>query len=200
MTHAPLIHPLPHTIDLLALQQHDPARFPLLMESTASGTAQGRWSLLLAAQGDCMRLDADGQVRDQHDVVQLGSFLQVLDRAWQAARLPHDGSHSLPFRGGWALMLDYEVASQIETVLPARARDDGRPTALALRAASVIEAGWRALRLRSEPPITRFAVAAFAYSKTFNPQRMLADLGPPQVSLEDGIERFITEQRAQWSA
>jgi len=29
MTHAPLIHPLPHPIDLLALQQHDPARFPL---------------------------------------------------------------------------------------------------------------------------------------------------------------------------
>jgi anthranilate synthase component 1 len=70
MTHAPLIHPLPHPIDLLALQQHDPARFPLLMESTASGTAQGRWSLLLAAQGDGLRLDADGQVRDQHDAVQ----------------------------------------------------------------------------------------------------------------------------------
>ncbi|MDH1663166.1 aminodeoxychorismate synthase, component I, partial [Stenotrophomonas sp. GD03777] len=111
MTHAPLIQPLPHPIDLLALQHHDPARFPLLMESTASGTAQGRWSLLLAAQGDCLRLDADGQVRDQHDAVHAGSFLQVLDRAWQHERLPHDGSHSLPFRGGWALMLDYEVAS-----------------------------------------------------------------------------------------
>ncbi|HYQ24687.1 NAD(P)-dependent oxidoreductase [Stenotrophomonas sp.] len=74
------------------------------------------------------------------------------------------------------------------------------PAALALRAASVIEAGWRALRLHSEPPITRFGVAAFAYSKTFNPQRMLADLGPPRVSLEDGIERFIDEQRAQWAA
>ncbi|HAL23141.1 MAG TPA: aminodeoxychorismate synthase, component I, partial [Stenotrophomonas sp.] len=110
MTHAPLIHPLPHPIDLLAVQQHAPARFPLLMESTASGTAQGRWSLLLAAQGDQLRLDADGQVRDQHDAVQPGTFLQVLDRAWQAERLPHDGSHSLPFRGGWALMLDYEVA------------------------------------------------------------------------------------------
>ncbi|PSD14588.1 aminodeoxychorismate synthase, component I, partial [Stenotrophomonas maltophilia] len=119
MTHAPLIHPLPHPIDLLALQQHDPARFPLLMESTASGTAQGRWSLLLAAQGESLRLDADGQVRDLQGAVQPGTFLQALDRAWQHERLPHDGSHSLPFRGGWALMLDYEVASQIEPVLPA---------------------------------------------------------------------------------
>ena len=81
MTHAPLIHPLPHPIDLLALQQRDPARFPLLMESTASGTAQGRWSLLLAAQGDTLQLDADGQVRDQHGAVQPGSFLQAQDRA-----------------------------------------------------------------------------------------------------------------------
>ncbi|HHA2554116.1 TPA: aminodeoxychorismate synthase, component I, partial [Stenotrophomonas maltophilia] len=138
MTHAPLIHPLPHPIDLLALQQHDPARFPLLMESTASGTAQGRWSLLLVAQGDGLRLDADGQVRDQHDLVQPGTFLQALDRAWQHERLSHDGSHSLPFRGGWALMLDYEVASQIEPVLPARARGDGRPTALALRCPAAV--------------------------------------------------------------
>lgn len=138
MTHAPLIHPLPHPIDLLALQQRDPARFPLLMESTASGTAQGRWSLLLAAQGDTLQLDADGQVRDQHGAVQPGSFLQALDRAWQAQRLPHDGGHALPFRGGWALMLDYEVASQVEPVLPARARDDGRPTALALRCPAAV--------------------------------------------------------------
>ncbi|MEG0184433.1 MAG: aminodeoxychorismate synthase component I [Stenotrophomonas sp.] len=138
MTHAPLIHPLPRPIDLLALQERDAARFPLLMESTASGTAQGRWSLLLAAQGDTLQLDADGQVRDQHGALQPGSFLQALDRAWQAARLPHDGGHALPFRGGWALMLDYEVASQVEPVLPARARDDGRPTALALRCPAAV--------------------------------------------------------------
>ena len=63
-------------------------------------------------------------MRDQHDAVHAGSFLQVLDRAWRE-RLLHDGSRSLPFRGGWALMLDYEVASQIEPVLGACAR--GRP-------------------------------------------------------------------------
>lgn len=130
---SPLIQALPHPVDLLALQQHDPARFPLLMESTASGTAQGRWSLLLAAQGERLQLDPDGLVRDEHGTVQPGSFLQALDRSWRALRLAHDGSQSLPFRGGWALMLDYELASQIEPVLPTRARADGAPTALALR-------------------------------------------------------------------
>ncbi len=128
-----LIHPLSQPIDLLALQQHAPARFPLLMESTASGTAQGRWSLLLAASGQSLRLDADGQVRDELDAVQPGTFLQALDRVWDAQRLPHAGHCHLPFRGGWALLLDYEIASEVEPVLPFQPRADGQPTALALR-------------------------------------------------------------------
>jgi len=204
MTHAPLIHPLPHPIDLLALQQHDPARFPLLMESTASGTAQGRWSLLLAAQGDCLRLDADSQVRDQHDAVQPGSFLQVLDRAWQAARLPHDGSHSLPFRGGWALMLDYEVASQIETVLPARARDDGRPTALALRCPAALlhdhendasfviaEAGEQALL---DALVAQATAALPEAGQGWQPPQSVGEDAPQRFT--DGVRRVIDYLRA----
>ncbi|HAL23842.1 MAG TPA: NAD(P)H steroid dehydrogenase, partial [Stenotrophomonas sp.] len=68
---------------------------------------------------------------------------------------------------------------------------------LALAGAGALEGVWRLLRLRGEPPITRFGVAAFAYSKTFNPQRMLADLGPPLLGMETAIERLIDEQRAQ---
>jgi anthranilate synthase component 1 len=204
MTHAPLIHPLPHPIDLLALQQHDPARFPLLMESTASGTAQGRWSLLLAAQGEGLRLDADGQVRDLHDVVQPGTFLQALDRAWQHERLSHDGSHSLPFRGGWALMLDYEVASQIEPVLPARAREDGRPTALALRCPAAVlhdhhndasfviaEAGEQALL----DALVALASAAMPEAgQGWQPPQSVAEDAPQRFT--DGVRRVIDYLRA----
>ncbi|MBB3796604.1 MULTISPECIES: NAD-dependent epimerase/dehydratase family protein [Xanthomonas] len=71
--------------------------------------------------------------------------------------------------------------------------------ATALRMASVVEAAYRVLRLRGEPPITRFGVGAFAYSKTFDPRRTLADLGPPSVSLEQGIEAFVRWQAAQWA-
>lgn len=67
----------------------------------------------------------------------------------------------------------------------------------AMRAAAVTEALYRALRLRAEPPVTRFGVSVFAYSKTFNVARMLRDLGPPSVSLSEGILRFIEWQRAQ---
>jgi len=138
MSDAPLILPLDTPIDLLALQQAHPARFPLLMESTASGTAQGRWSLLLAAGDAFLRLDADGVVRDHHGETHAMGFLDALDVAWQAERLPVPQDRALPFRGGWALLLDYEVASQIETVLPHTARDDGQPTALALRCPAAV--------------------------------------------------------------
>lgn len=70
----------------------------------------------------------------------------------------------------------------------------------ALRAATVLEAVWRLLRLRGEPPATRFGVGVFAYSKTFDPARTLADLGAPSVSLDEGVQRFIAWQRAQWTA
>ncbi len=133
-----LIQPLDTPADLLALQQADPARFPLLMESTASGTAQGRWDLLLVAGEAFLRLDADGIVRDHTGQAHAGAFLDLLDSAWQAERLPPARAPALPFRGGWALLLDYEVASQIETVLPPMARADGQPTALALRCPAAV--------------------------------------------------------------
>jgi 2-alkyl-3-oxoalkanoate reductase len=69
--------------------------------------------------------------------------------------------------------------------------------ATAMRAARVTEGVYRLLRLKSEPPITRYGVSVFAYSKTFDVTRMLRELGPPSVSLEEGTERFIAWQRAQ---
>lgn len=46
-----------------------------------------------------------------------------------------------------------------------------------------------------EPPVTRFGVSVFAYSKTFDVRRCLDLLGPPPVSLAEGVERLA----AEWS-
>ena len=132
-----LTHPLPATTDLLGLQRLAPQRYPLLMESTASGTAQGRWDLLLMGNGESLALHADGVVRDAVGGVHDGRFLDVLDAHWAALRLPRADT-TLPFRGGWALMLDYELAGQIETVLALPARADGLPSALALRCPAAV--------------------------------------------------------------
>jgi 2-alkyl-3-oxoalkanoate reductase len=67
----------------------------------------------------------------------------------------------------------------------------------AMIAAAVTEAVYRLLRLPGEPPITRFGVGVFAWSKTFNVTKALTDLGPPSVSLADGVEAFVRWQLEQ---
>jgi nucleoside-diphosphate-sugar epimerase len=69
----------------------------------------------------------------------------------------------------------------------------------ALRAATLAEWVYRLLHLPGEPPITRFGVGVFAYSKIFDVSRALQDLGSPSVSLDEGVERFITWQKHQWA-
>ncbi|WP_369933859.1 aminodeoxychorismate synthase component I [Xanthomonas tesorieronis] len=124
--------PLPADTDLLALHRLAPQRYPLLLESAASGTAQGRWDLLLIASGEGLRLDRDGLTRDLHGAVVEGDFLAALDAQWQAERCERDAPR-WPFRGGWALLLDYELAAQVEPVLQLPQGQATTPTALALR-------------------------------------------------------------------
>jgi nucleoside-diphosphate-sugar epimerase len=65
----------------------------------------------------------------------------------------------------------------------------------AMFVAGVSESAYRLLRLPAEPPITRFGVGVLAWSKTFDVSRALAAFGPPSVSLEEGVERFVAWQR-----
>ena len=97
-----LIEPPHATTDLLALHRLAPQRYPLLLESTAAGR-QGRWDMLLMADGGQLRLDTDGYVRREDDSLVEGDFLTALDHEWQALRLPREADASdVPFRGGWA--------------------------------------------------------------------------------------------------
>jgi anthranilate synthase component 1 len=127
--------------DLLALQRLAPARYPLLLESSAAGTAHGRWDILLAASGESLALDRDGTLAcmdgDGRLVRGQGDFLEALDRRWRALRLPRDEPR-WPFRGGWALLLAYELAAQVEPVLRLPDAPGGLPVALALRCPAAV--------------------------------------------------------------
>ena len=128
---------LPADTDLLALHRQDPQRYPVLLESVASGTAQGRWDLLLCSDGSGLRLGVDGTTRDLAGKVEAGDFLSVLDRHWQTRRLPREEPR-WPFRGGWALLLSYELAQQVEPVLQLPQGESTQPVALALRCPAAV--------------------------------------------------------------
>lgn len=65
----------------------------------------------------------------------------------------------------------------------------------AMRAAAVLERAWRVLHLPGEPPITPYGVGVLSWSKTFVPDKMLRDLGPPRISVAEGVDAFVAWQR-----
>ncbi|WP_426661221.1 aminodeoxychorismate synthase component I [Rhodanobacter aciditrophus] len=117
--------------DLLAPAAAFPGRYPCLLESVLHGTPQARFDILFAFPQDSLTLAADGDVRNGAGDVVGARFLDALDASWQAGRLPREDD-GLPFHGGWALLLGYELAGEIEPRLHLRP-DTVLPTALALR-------------------------------------------------------------------
>lgn len=73
------------------------------------------------------------------------------------------------------------------------------PASRAMFAAGLVEGLHGLLPFLGEPPVTRFGVSVFAYSKTLDCSKAKRELGPPSVSLEEGVERFLAWQRTQRS-
>ncbi len=129
-------------VDLAALRRVAPARYPLLMVSSAaaldaSARKHARWDMLLAGDGRGFALHADGRVRDLEGRVLEGGFLERLEAAWQSTRVPPEECDvdvpALPFRGGWALFCGYEMAAEVEPILELPHAQGGLPVAIALR-------------------------------------------------------------------
>jgi len=125
--------------DLLAPAAAFPERYPCLLESVLHGTAQARFDILFAFPRDSLTLAADGHVRNAAGAVVGMRFLDALDTAWRAEQRPREDD-GLPFHGGWALLLGYELAGEVEPKLELRA-DAALPVALALRcpAAAIVD-------------------------------------------------------------
>ncbi|HEX22031.1 MAG TPA: aminodeoxychorismate synthase component I [Chromatiales bacterium] len=116
---------MPHTrfldnLDLLALHEAHPERYPFLLESVARG-GDARYDILFALPGETLSSAADGD------------FLAELDVAWQHESAPVADDANIPFRGGWFLYLGYELAAQIEPCLQLTPATDGLPVAFATR-------------------------------------------------------------------
>ena len=96
----------------------DPARYPLLLDSAAAGPL-GRASLLLAEPRAALWLGADGRLGADGTAIEGASFLGALESWWRREGVGRDpaGASKLPFTGGWALYIGYELAQEIEPQL-----------------------------------------------------------------------------------
>ncbi len=132
---------------LRQLAYADPVRFPVLLDSSATGPL-GRHSILGAYPDGALWLDHHGRVHREglSEMDTQSGFVQALQDAFERAgtALPaamRDGAPAAPgpFHGGWMVFLSYEMAAQFEPQLqlpqPAGARTEGTtaPVALALR-------------------------------------------------------------------
>ncbi len=171
---------LPRTIDLLRLHRHDPARYPMLLESSAhaldaSARRHAHWDMLLATDGAGFVRAHDGVLRDLHGAVLEGGFLDRLEREWQAQRVaidPADGD--LPFRGGWAVFCAYELAEEVEPTLRIPAAEGQGPRGVALCCPAAI--------LRDHATGDCIAIAEAGNGEWLD--RIEADL---QASADDGV-------------
>jgi anthranilate synthase component 1 len=106
---------------LRQLAASDPERYPVLFDSAADG-ALSRRSVLVANPVGALWLDAQGSVRAEGsvpaDIVVPGEgFLRALGRWVSRERIagqPAPDAGDLPFPGGWAVYLGYELAAEIE--------------------------------------------------------------------------------------
>ncbi|MEF9976913.1 MAG: aminodeoxychorismate synthase component I [Thermomonas sp.] len=187
-----ITQPLPAEIDLLDLHRLDPARYPVLLESSATG-AHGRWDMLLAHAGESFALHRDGVVRDQDGMDIEGRFLDVLDARWQAERIPRDARSTLPFRGGWALLLGYELAQQVEPVLRLPQSAGGLPMAIALRCPAAVlrdrESGECVVIAEDDAGSWLERMVEDAVRATA--QAVLPDWKPPVAVDEDAPQRYV---------
>ena len=98
---------------LLGLHRRHPHAYPVLLESAAHGTPQGRYSLLLGAPGGRLTIDAGSHCSGPGTGA---GFLQRLNEWWSVTGAPAQPGR-WPFRGGWFLLLGYELAGEVEPTL-----------------------------------------------------------------------------------
>ena len=93
-----------------------PARYPMLLDSAADGPLS-RMSVLVAEPRAALWLDAEGRLGGQGTAIQGNSFFTALESWWLAEREETDELDTpaeLPFAGGWAIFLGYEMAQEVE--------------------------------------------------------------------------------------
>ena len=116
--------------DLRRLHRAYPARYPFLLQSTATDGTRGRYDILFAFPEDALVLERPGELTGAAPPGER-RFLEALDAWWRRERAPA-ADCPVPFTGGWFLYLGYELAGEVEPGLRLH-EDPWLPTAFAVR-------------------------------------------------------------------
>jgi len=189
-------------IDLLALHERFPDRYPVLLESVSGASALGSSDLLLALPGARLVQQGDGSLAGDVSVTSSGRFLDTLDAWFAAVADGRSGEPAdVPFISGWFLYLGYELAAEVEpTVRLPRSR---LPRAVAWRmqgalvrsrcsGAVAIRAGNEALTsaLRAQV-VADMAVAAAAPRREPPPKLATTVTEQDPAAFEDGVREVL---------
>jgi anthranilate synthase component I len=97
---------------LRRLAARDPQRYPFLFDSAAEGPLS-RTSILVAEPRAALWLNAKGELGGDGVATRGATFLEALENWWLAERT-EPAATGLPFVGGWAVFLSYEMAQEVE--------------------------------------------------------------------------------------
>jgi len=149
--------------------------------------------ILRAARRGRLPLIDNGGTEAVGDLIYIDTLCEYLHAAATSPKAPRRAFNLTNNQPVAILPFLFDVFDRLGVPRPTR-RVSLRTAMLAARTGEAI---YRVLRLPGEPPVTRFGVGVFAWSKTFDVSRTLAAFGPPSTSLEHGVERFVEWQRTQ---
>lgn len=136
------IHRKQGQLDLLALHQHNPKRYPFLLESVANTltgatdkACSSRFDILFAFPEETLTLSSN-EILSGYNDAEGNDFLSNLSQWWQSKRDINIECENLPFSGGWFVYLGYELAKQIEPQL--KLKKSSTPIAYATRIPAAI--------------------------------------------------------------
>jgi anthranilate synthase component I len=181
-------------LDLLALHERFPDRYPVLLESVSGAAELGRHDLLFALPGERLTLSADGVLGGDAPVAAGGTrFLDALDDwfgSFSRAAGEVEGEGSALFAGGWFLYLGYELAAEIEPSLRLLRSELPRAVAWRMRGALLRDRVTQQLQVAAETPTLQEALRAQVGDDLATLQAGRSRLAPPVLA------RDVHEQEA----
>jgi len=110
--------------------------------------------------------------------------LEELTGAGRCAGKPYFVTNNEPLPQG-------EIIQRLLAAVGVDVRVRAVPVGLAMAAGALCEFAWRTLRLRGEPPVTRFSVEQLATAHWFDTRAAQRDFGyRPAITIAEGLERL----------